>query len=707
MKRIRGKSARRAFGGVGAMLFGLGAAVALWEGWVPVLSNAVLETERAWMDRVSALIGTTPEREDFVFLGIDSASLELTAVSEDEISGSEVLPLMRERWPWDRRVWAAAIERLGEAGARMIVLDLLVGEPSGDPGADEAMAEAIAKYRERVILAADWGPMGIGLNEEEITTLVEPLPEFLGGPGDETSYGFVNYWADPRDGVVRETYYRISKNEVQMEPRLKRHPDEQVYESIAAVMGRRLGAIPADGPHRLRFAVHGRDGRRRVETVYAPMSIYEVFAERSWESKFKGGDFFRDKVVLIGPAAPRFHDLHATPAGMITGAQLHLQSLGCLLAGRFLMEAPAYWHWAALAGMAFLGALLVNWVRNPLAVTAAAGGLLVAWMIGVLIIANETSVLSGGVAGVLGLAGVVTTGEAYEFLLERMQRVRLHTQLSRSVSRDVADAMVRSPDGYLDAARGGRRQIVVLFADVRNFTERSEREEPEALVEQLNEYLSHMVEVVFRHGGTLDKFIGDALMVSWGGLEDFPPRVMARAAMAAAREMRNELERLNERWRQAGVEPFEAGIGIHIGEAVVGEIGSRERSDFTAVGDAVNLASRIEGMTKILGVPVLVSGEFVRAVGNCAELCPLGRFRVKGRHEPVEIAGAFIEDAEAFGVALARLGEGDFVAAEGVLLELSGKSAVEGPARFYLQQLEVWKSVTREDWDGVVTLDSK
>jgi adenylate cyclase len=267
--------------------------------------------------------------------------------------------------------------------------------------------------------------------------------------------------------------------------------------------------------------------------------------------------------------------------------------------------------------------------------------------------------------------------------------------------------MVKSPDGYLDSAKGGRRRIVVLFSDVRDFTARSERENPEALVTQLNEYLSRMVEIIFKHGGTLDKFIGDAIMATWGGLEDSQPAVMAKEALTAAGEMREELTRLNLKWEAEGREGFEAGIGMHIGVAVVGEVGSRARSDFTAIGDAVNLASRIEGITKMMQVPILVSGEIAALQSDRKGICSLGRFRVKGRNEPVEIAAAFVRDEEAFLDGLARLDSGDLVSAEGVLLEVARGSDLAGPAKFYLQQMEVWKRVPLDEWDGVVTLDSK
>ena len=692
-----------------AMLVGLILAVVLWTGNVPGLSHWVYMAESDWVDRASTMVRPAPELEEIVFLGIDEKSLTLSSLDENVILDSEVLQLMRKRFPWNRRVWAAVVDRLGEAGASQIVLDVLLTEPSEDSLADTALGEAIARHREKIVLASVWQPGVVDERGAQTTSLKEPDPEFIGSEeGGWTEFGFVNFWRHD-DGIIREATYRLSMRELDG---MGRHPDEEtagdVHESLAAVVARRMGALPVDGSRRMRLAIRGKsvDGRksRRADEAYPPISLHEIFVD--WETKFGGGKFFKDKVVIVGPAAQQSQDIHPTLSGQIFGAQLHAQAIGCLVSGSFLHEAPDYWHWVGLLGMALIGGLLVIWVRHPLWVVLLSVAVVGVWLVCVVYIANQTSILTGGVSGVLGLGFVVTFGQSFEFLQARLERNRLFGQLSRSVSKDVATAMVRSPDGYIDSAKGGRRRIVVLFSDIRGFTKRSESENPETLVPQLNEYLTRMVEIIFAHGGTLDKFIGDAIMATWGGLEDTRGEVMAEAAVKAAVEMCEELERLNAKWEMEERKPFEAGIGIHIGDAMVGEVGSRQRSDFTAIGDAVNLASRIEGMTKMLGVQILVSGQIADLQSDRRGLCNLGRFQVKGRSEPVEVVAAGIEDDQAFRKALEQMLTGDVVTAKGVLLELSGDSSVSGPAKFYQQQ-EVWEQVSEEHWDGVIKLDSK
>ncbi|MDA0768409.1 MAG: adenylate/guanylate cyclase domain-containing protein [Verrucomicrobia bacterium] len=655
------------------------------------LSEVVRDFEKRWQDRLRTQLAPTQEREDFVFLGIDEASMTLSALEPEEIEESAVLSAMSQPYPWNRRVWAQTIKRLGDAGARLILIDVFSPGPSADTLADWELEEALTKYRDRIVLASQWSPV----DQLAMQHLV-PFKGFLGGGTNE--YGFVNYAPDWRDDVFRSAQFGMTANEMSGGERL---PGEEVVFSFAAVAGRALGVEPREDRALLRFAAREQDGVYQAAQAYPVRSLYTLFGEREWEANYEEGRFFKDKVVIVGPAAKLFHDELKTPSGMIFGAQMHLQALGCLLEDSFWYDAPGWLNWLGLLGMAGVAALLVMKVRSPLVVLGVSVGIAVLWVFGCAYAANASGVLFTGFSGLLGL-GLVTVGcEGAEFFFEQKARKKLHRQLSRSVSPDVAEAMVRSPEGYLDAARGGRRTVAVLFSDVRNFTARSEQMEPEALVLQLNAYFSSMVGAVFATKGTIDKFIGDAVMASWGGLLDLSEEEMAESSLAAAEGMLQALDGLNRGWKEVGWEKFEVGIGIHIGEAVVGEIGSRERSDFTAIGDAVNVASRIEGMTKQLGVPLLVSGRVARAVEAC--LCLLGAFRVKGREEPLEVYTVVGEDLSPWEEALEALRGGGV----GGMSALAQGGAFAGPARFYLKWLEQRGGGVPKGWDGVVRLESK
>jgi adenylate cyclase len=217
-----------------------------------------------------------------------------------------------------------------------------------------------------------------------------------------------------------------------------------------------------------------------------------------------------------------------------------------------------------------------------------------------------------------------------EYLRERREREQTMREFTRFVNPHVAKEMVAH--GGLSRA-GESRQITILFSDIRGFTTLSEKRTPQQVVELLNRYFTLQVEVVFRHGGSLDKFIGDCIMAFWGAPLDDPEH--ARHAVEAALEMAQVLQRFKHELGEADAD-FDVGIGIHTGPAVVGLIGSEQRREYTAIGDTVNLGSRIEGLTK--GVSrILVSRETMEACGDAFEFKSFGSFKVKGREQEVEL----------------------------------------------------------------------
>lgn len=234
----------------------------------------------------------------------------------------------------------------------------------------------------------------------------------------------------------------------------------------------------------------------------------------------------------------------------------------------------------------------------------------------------------------IGMAWLAFTGRAaFDSLRQYREKRFLKQAFGGHVSPVVMSEILA---GNVQLGAGKRRRVCVLFADIRGFTARSERTEPEAIIELLNGYFAQMTEAIHKHGGVVDKFIGDGLMAFFGAPQGIEHP--ERRALEAAQEMLLRLHRFNRTLSERGIEPVAIGIGIHTGEAILGYIGSEARHEYTAIGDTVNAASRLEGMTKTLGYPVICSAVVADAVQGSAELADLGERSVRG-HAPMHLFG--------------------------------------------------------------------
>ncbi|MCX6867044.1 MAG: adenylate/guanylate cyclase domain-containing protein [Verrucomicrobia bacterium] len=697
----------------GACLAALaGGLVVMMLGFIPILDNLSRDLDRRFGDWVLRMSAGLPERDDFVFLGIDDASMTLAGLEEDMVAADQNLSRMRQRFPWDRRIWGEAIERLTQAGARLVILDLVMSEPTQD-AEDDGLAKAIARHRNQVLLAATLAPVG-GERTDTQFALTEPLPDFLSASDEPQGFGYANFRPHREDGIVREANYTTTLSEENGQAAERGEP---VLRSLAAEAIRMLGGTPPSGHQEIRWALFRAPGAPRLREgnaseTYTPRSIRSIFVPDEWQRTYQNGGFFRGKVVMIGPAAPRFHDFHYTPAGMVSGPQLHLHAMANGMAGatvrRYGLENTR--TRSLLCAVAVILAVgWVSWVRKPLVSALGAVGL----MFLLTAAAAVWGVLTFQLISIsLGLAAFATgsvMAQSYDLVLERLARGRLTREFRRFVSRDLADAMVADPGRYEQVASGRRRRVVVLFSDVRGFTMRSEHTQPEALVSQLNEYLTKMVAVVFRHAGTLDKFIGDAVMAHWGALDDGNDRTHAQQALAAAADMIAELELLNAKWRAAGKDPFKIGVGIHLGEVVAGEIGSPERTEFGVIGDAVNLASRIEGLTKYFGVPLLVSGDVFEAAGSPAAFRPVAKVQVKGRAQPVALHTLPGSDVgvSSYAAGLERFEAGDFAAADACFARVLDEVPGDGLAVAMREWAQRLRDEPPETWNGVIVMETK
>lgn len=681
--------------------------------FTPVLGTVLLRLEGMTRDAMLRHGKLVEPRPDVVFLGIDESSLALDAVSEEEIAASPALAKMKADFPWSRAVHAEAVKKLLDAGARVVILDLIFSAASGDPDGDAALAFALEDFPDRVVIASTFAE-----NNGKMIYL-QPHADILSAEGPEDArVGYASFWPDPVDDVVRETRPRMTLSEANGETTRSGEP---VYHSLAAATIRQMGLGQQLPPGRdarpMRFCRPRGLDHPGEDTIhpYRMHPIYEIFVPDLWTSNYGNGAFFKDKIVLIGPAASLFQDFKPTPLGQMLGPQLQLTALTCLLAEHGLLRPFGTWKLLGCALFAALAAWVatalprkIGWAVVFLAIALA--GLFASCTIflrqGQLLPVTPTLLVAA-----VGGGGVLLR----QFLDSIFERLRLQGMLSRMVSRNVAEAIIDNKDSFYATLGGVRRPVTVLFSDVRGFTSMTEDSDPAALVSQLNEYLEKMVDAVFAENGTLDKFIGDAVMAVWGNLAGRSPGEETRAAIRCALAMLAELDQLNAGWTSRGIDPFAIGIGLHHGDAIVGNIGSDEKMEPTVIGDTVNLASRLEGLTKMYGCALLLSGETAALAGDTIPLRPLDRVRVKGKRLPVDLftalGGKSLEEwpemREPWSEILGLFRAGDFAGATDKLEPFLTRWPDDGPALLLRERCRKLALAPPAAWDGIYTLDSK
>lgn len=572
----------------------------------------------------------SPRNPEIVYLGIDKLSRDLDALFPGELEASPTLQLMKKAYPFDREVYAHAIDRLAGAGAKVVALDILFDKPGAG---DEALRAALDRQRSKVVIGSNLvqgvDEQGIGegpLNHRP--SYKPPTLTLIPSGSTDDRVGFVNVH-EGKDRIVRQVHYRTSLMEFFGYPPVAGSPE---LFSIAARALQKAGKgdkVPnSRAPQRFRFA----------EGIF-PKSFYEIFVEDQWKAPpYNNGALFKDKIVLIGSSGNESEDRISTPFGLVLGPNIHLSAINAALNDDFLYDLPWWGNLLTIFGGGTIAWLLCAGIRRPVIRLIALGGTALLFYGVAQIAFNSLGVYLLLLSPLLALTTSGITYSAFEQVLEQREKARIRRTFERYVSKDVVMEVLDNPQSFLNSLGGERRPVTILFSDVRGFTTKTESAEPGALVKQLNEYFHEMVRIVrVETRGTLDKFIGDAVMAHWGSIVSQGSKADACSAVAAALKMRAELKRLNEGWAKTGQLHFEIGIGINHGEVIVGNIGSEERAEVSVIGDAVNLASRLEGVTKPYHVDLCLGESVVDLVRDTFIVRSLDLILVQGKTKPVEV----------------------------------------------------------------------
>lgn len=614
----------------------------------------------------------------------------------------------------DRRVQAKLLDKLGEAGAKAVVYDLIFDRPWSDPEVDREFAAAILRFRG---VDEDWNPLPgkpvrhvvLACGRQEIRQagaigeqLIPPTDEILAAADD---FGVVVFKHDKKF-TVREL-----SNGTKDEP--------SMTWKMANLLGAALQESERGNPGWIRFI--GRP-------VYPddPPGIATPVPSIGATSVLLGADpgFFRDKIVVVGAkpgivGAAAGQDLFATPfhrldlhgqLPLISGVELQATALANLLEKNWITSSSRRFDdWLILLGAVLLGAGFTL-LRPMRAVVAAVGVVLLLGTAGIWSQLVKGVWFPWSVSAFAQVPVALVWGGASRFYVERMFRVQLGEQqrqlrdaFAKYVSPQMLDMLTE--EGFNIKTGGEKVEAAVIFTDLANFTNMCERVgDPERIVATLNDYFEKTTTHIFDNDGVVIKFIGDAILAVWGAPLKDPDSALkaARAGWKLSHDATLEIEGIMLKTR----------IGIHFGELVAGNIGSARRVDYTLIGDAVNLSARLESLNKTLGTNILISDEVRQRIGDEFHTRLVGRFKVKGRsevtviHELLGPAGQREEPewVSLYHQALDAYAAKDSKEARGLFLAVEESRGVkDGPSRFFINRLNLG------EWgrDGVIEMTEK
>lgn len=570
---------------------------------------------------------------------------------------------MREnfgRWPWRRRLYAGLVHYLNEWGARVIALDLMFVGADPHEGDDALLARALAE-RPSVVLAfalnravfRESDPEADADVERKLAPFAIRLPDSVPISFEEYSgvdlsqdefvsavpaMGSITVESDP-DGPLRsfapvfrfrESYYPSFALAVAARA-LGNKPEVGIAPGQALIFAEKR--IPVDGKGRALLRWHGP-----AYKTYQHYSVWRVFnaalAYENGETPDLPPETFRGKIVLIGPTAAGAADLLSNPfSSVYPGVEVHATAVDNLLRGEFLRPVAPRTRTGVILALAFAMSALVYLLNSAAASTLLAAVVGGGYFLLACALFRQQDLwlplVAPLAAGVVAFTGATLT----RYATEGREKRRYRRTLIKYLSPQLVETIMQ--DMNWASLRAEKRYLTVLFSDVRGFTTITEQYPAEVVVATLNEMLNMMVSVIFKHQGTLDKFVGDCVMAFWGA--PLAQTHHAELACRAGLDIVEGLEKLNQKWQSEGRPGLKVGVGINTGEMLFGNIGSEQRMDFTVIGDAVNLGSRLESATKELKATIVISDSTYREVADRASVRPLGEISVKGKTQKIVV----------------------------------------------------------------------
>ncbi len=601
---------------------------------------------------------------------LDSSNIIIVAISQDSY---HALP---DKWPWPKSYYVKLIKNLERAGAKAIGLDIVFSSSDANNPAEEQELRSLIKGSSKVVLAGKLEP-------DPRYYLIRRGTEDYGNIfTDSASHiGMVNVPTDV-DGILRR-YMPFAYDS----SRSKRLPTFStallnVYFNQPPM---HTAAVEGDNFNFLGRLIPKYDSTSFLINYYGPSGVFrrvniaDVLDDKDFltvdEMEHPGEEVntfddpdngyltdgtFNGKIVLVGSIMPEDKDLFSVSLGegkrdgdnQMYGVEIHANVIQNILARDFIVKEP-FWLTAIVAfGLSLFTFALTAGIKairtrysaqlEILGLAVIFAELFIIYWVSIRLF-TEANYLTDMMSPILTVIGCYVTSTIYNYVTERKQRMLIKSMFTQYVNPSVVDELLANPEKL--RLGGERKELTVFFSDIEHFTGISEKIPPEDLVAILNEYLSVMTTIIFTHGGTLDKYQGDAIVAFWGA--PIPQRDHTLRACKAAVEMQKVLQVMRENWQKEGKPQLNVRIGINTGEMIVGNMGGMGRFDYTVIGDSVNLGARLEGANKQYKTNILVSEHTYRKIAGSVFARELDLLVVAGKTEPIrvyELIGIIGED---------------------------------------------------------------
>lgn len=677
-------------------------------------------------------------------LAVPDSNIVLVAISQQ---ADDEIPY---KYPWPTRLYGKLVENLNKAGAKAIGIDVIFDKISSDPRNDSLLAQQIRKH-ENVVLAGDYKIQNQnrgGGSGSTIQSLLEP--NTILQDANPNPYGLVTIFRDPDDAVRRYLLSREYRGERHLSFALEVLKQYHNWDSVEVQQNGntfQVGGyqIPKYSPNTMTINYFGPPGtfpQYSFESVIDDSTILLNSEDPEFQlNAFSDPDFgllksgvFEDKIVLVGATMEELHDFHPTPfaeSGNRPGFETHANALQTILSEKYIRHAN---QWVNLLLLLIFSSTIVLATRYLSASWGFSFFLFQVLFITVLTLfefLNFRYIIEYTGPALATLIGYIST-TSYDYLKEQREKKRIRNMFSSYVSPTLVEQMIKS--GQEPQLGGDEVYITAFFSDIQSFSAFSEKLSPHQLVELINEYLSAMTDIITDRGGTLDKYIGDAIVAFFGA--PVPEEDHAYRACISSQLMQERLTELREKWKNEGdkwpeiVHHMRNRIGLNTGIMLTGNMGSSRRFNYTMMGDNVNLAARCESGAKSYGVYTMVTEETKNEAQKYGDRCHfryLDRIVVVGRTQPVnvyEIVGlkdhlppSTFDCVELFEHGTEAYLEQDWDRAID-LFEQSAKLEPNkpeenphiktNPSIVYLERCkEMKKNPPGESWDGVYVMESK